>query len=200
MRSVFGCAAAFVLVAPAAADLPAPVAATRIVDFQPPIPRGPTIPGSCWTSSIATNRPDAYRCTSGNEIFDPCFGSDKRSVVVCDPNPALGKPGFALHLTKPLPTSTPLPGPVTPWMVALTDGYICTPFTGTRATIEKQVIAYGCVKRGAAPRTTGPYIGLVGGTMTHGPVWRVEKAVYVPGPMGEATGTIARVPIAAVWR
>lgn len=205
-RSVLGWGAAFVLallapaVSLAAPVSDAPVSETKIVDFQPAIPPGPLITGSCWTSSIATNRPDAYRCMRGNEIFDPCFGSDKANVVVCEPNPAVGKPGFALHLTKPLPAGTPLPGPVTPWLVALTDGYICTPFTGTRERIHKQIIAYSCAKPGVEPPASGPYTGLVGGTMTHGRVWRVQKAIYVGGPMGNATGTVAIVPIAAVWR
>jgi hypothetical protein len=202
-RSVLGWGAAFVLalLAPAATtSLAAPVSETKIVDFQPAIPPGPQIVGNCWTSSIATNRPDAYRCMRANEIFDPCFTTEKTNIVVCDPNPALGKPGFALHLSKPLPAGTPLPGPVTPWLVALTDGYICTPFTGTRERIHKQIIAYGCAKPGVAPPASGPYTGLVGGTMTHGRVWRVQKAVYVGGPMGNVTGTLATVSIATVWR
>lgn len=201
-RSIAGWAAALVLalVASAAGSPAAPVVQTRIVDFQPVVPPGPPLAGNCWTTSIATNRPDVYRCMRGNAIYDPCFSTNASDIVVCDPNPALGKPGFALHLTKPLPTPAPPPGPVTPWLVQLDDGTLCTPFTGTRETIGKHIIAYGCTKPGGAKPASGPLTGLLGDTMTHGRVWKVRKAVYTPGPMGKATGTIATVPIAAVWR
>jgi hypothetical protein len=201
-RSVLGCGAALVLVllAPATLSVAAPVTETRVVDFQPEIPPGTPIAGNCWTTSIATNRPDVYRCMRGNQIFDPCFSSNTANVVVCDPNPALRKPGFAMRLTKRLPTAAPPPGPVTPWMVQLDDGTICTPFTGTRETIAQHIIAYGCTKPGGALPASGPSTGLLGASMTHGHVWRVRKAVYTPGPMGKATGTIATVSIAAVWR
>ena len=29
--------------------------------------------GSCWIESLASSRPDAWRCSSANRIYDPCF-------------------------------------------------------------------------------------------------------------------------------
>jgi hypothetical protein len=184
-----------VLALPAVAQ----VAATRVLTYRPAVPPGHPADGECWTTSIATNRPGAYRCFHGNEIFDPCFAA-RPDLVVCDPNPALGKPGFALRLTRTLPAGTPLPGPVTPWMVLLADGNVCTPLTGTRAMIERQIIAYDCAKRDARIGENGPWTGLLEGSMTPGRVWRVRKAVYTSGSMGQVKGTITTAAIAALWR
>ncbi|HTJ25466.1 MAG TPA: hypothetical protein VMA36_04795 [Candidatus Limnocylindria bacterium] len=187
------------LILAAAVPAGAQPATTRVVTYRPAIPPGNPEPGQCWTTSIATNRPDAYRCLRGNEIFDPCFAA-RANLVVCDPNPALGRRGFALVLTRPLPTATPPPGPVEPWMVQLTDGSVCTPFTGTRTMIDGRIIAYGCAKRDARVGENGPWTGLLEQTMTTGRVWRVRKAVYSAGPDGRAKGTITTATIAAVWR
>jgi hypothetical protein len=192
----------FVLVlALAGAALPAAaqVAATRVVTYRPAVPLERPSSGHCWTTSIATNRPGAYRCLRGNEISDPCFAV-RPDMVVCDPNPALGKRGFALALTQPLPAATPLPGPVTPWMVQLADGSVCTPFTGARTMIDRQIIAYGCAKRDGRTGENGPWTGLLEGSLTPGRVWRVRKAVYTAGVTGPAKGTITTAVVSTVWR
>ena len=196
--SVRGSVLALVLVAAMALPTAAQHPATRVLTYRPEVPPGRPSEGRCWTTSIATNRPGAYRCFRGNEISDPCFAV-RPDLVVCDPNPALSKRGFGLRLTGPLPAATPLPGPVTPWMVLLSDGYVCTPFTGARAMIERQIIAYGCAKRDARIGENGPWTGLLEGSMTPGRVWRVRKAVYTEGTMGQAKGTITTATITALW-
>lgn len=182
-----------------AASIPASAQheATRVLTYRPAIPPGPPATGHCWTTSIATNRPDAYRCLRGNEIYDPCFAA-RENLVVCDANPALSRRGFALALTRPLPSATPLPGPVQPWMVELADGNVCTPFTGTRPMIDRQIISYACSKRDARVTENGPWTGLLEQTMTVGRVWRVRKAVYTGGSL--VKGTITTAVIDTVWR
>jgi hypothetical protein len=195
---VCGTVLALLLAAAVVPSLAQPVA-TRVVTYRPAIPPGKPESGHCWTTSVATNRPDAYRCLRGNEIFDPCFAV-RANLVVCDPNPALDRRGFALALTRPLPAATPLPGPVQPWMVQLSDGNVCTPETGTRAMVEHRIIAYGCTKRDARVTENGPWTGLLEQTMTTGRVWRVSKVVYSAGTAGAAKGTITTATIATVWR
>src|SRR5580704_2213338 len=135
MRSrVLSCVAAL-------AALPALLAAPVVAGAAPPtavhvfaaaVPKGKPIAGNCWTTSIATNRHGAYRCMAGNSISDPCFTTSTPDIVVCDPNPVAGEPGFAMRVHGPLPASPPVKGTVMPWLVELYDGIVCMPLTGTR--------------------------------------------------------------------
>ncbi|HET9095857.1 MAG TPA: hypothetical protein VFN37_04295 [Candidatus Baltobacteraceae bacterium] len=59
--------------------------------------------GHCWTSSIASQRSDAYRCMAGNGIHDPCFTLSPREVAC--PTGIAADRGIAITLTKPLPQS-----------------------------------------------------------------------------------------------
>ena len=84
--------------------------ATKVVDYVPPAPaeNATIVVGSCWTNSIAAPyRSDAWRCTVGNEIHDPCFQIPGNANLLCDPNPgniADASP-VILSLVKPLPKS-----------------------------------------------------------------------------------------------
>lgn len=59
--------------------------------------------GHCWTSSIASQRSDAYRCMVGNAIHDPCFTLSQREVAC--PTDVAANRGIVITLTKPLPES-----------------------------------------------------------------------------------------------
>src|SRR5580658_3794361 len=71
----------------------APVAAatkTTVVVFQP-WSKGALMSGfivsdrargSCFTHSLSTDRPDAWRCFEGNDILDPCFAASPHAVTV----------------------------------------------------------------------------------------------------------------------
>jgi hypothetical protein len=78
-----------------------PQTATAVIQYQPPT----NLPdsgreGYCWTGSIAAPyRTDAWRCTEGNAIHDPCFSLPNRNFVVCGANPVTGDNGFTLTLT-----------------------------------------------------------------------------------------------------
>jgi hypothetical protein len=108
--------------------------------------------GSCWTNSIAIPyRSDAWRCMVGDAISDPCFsiaGSD--SSVMCNPDPsgALATKPFVLSLTSPLPDPNSNIDPeaqTTGWLIKLSDGTVCTPFTGTQTIMQDGTVAtYGC--------------------------------------------------------
>jgi hypothetical protein len=190
---------AFALVAAPFAAAPAAERPTRVTTYVPVIP-SKTVSGSCWTRSIAApTRADAYRCMVGNSIYDPCFVPKRRSVAVCDVNPAANGRGFALRLTKPLPNEPVFTGRAQPWLVQLADGEVCVPLTGTHEAIRGETILYEC-SESRALRGNGSMSGLIDGSFTPGTVWHVRRAVYRVSRAGNVTGTIATVPLAAVWR
>jgi hypothetical protein len=153
---------------------------TQVVVYIPPVPATstPVESGSCWTNSIAAPfRPDAWRCSVGNSVQDPCFQiPGDTSVVLCGVNPAVPNATslFVLKLTQPLPVPEPMPG--TPpsdwaWLVKLADGTLCSPFTGTLPVAVGGVSAnYGC-----APKVSGAEGLLIFGDFnTSSSVWTAQ--------------------------
>jgi hypothetical protein len=198
--AVFGAMALPLLVAEISLAAPAAtstVPPTAVHAYSPSHPSGTPKNGDCWTNSIASNRPTAYRCMVGNNIYDPCFQSSSSTVVVCDANPAKRQPGFALHVTKPLPAAQKPNGPILPFMVQLRDGSICTPETGTRALVGKTVVGYDCTASGQA---TDTYVGLGDKLNMKSPIWTAQRIVYRSGSKGPQLVSSATVQIAAVWR
>ncbi len=123
-------AAALTLAAWGAGPAPASTASTTVVKYSPRNMKAQKMmDGNCWTSSIASTRKDAYRCMSGNSIYDPCFTIDRKSVA-CPTDLSAGR-GIVLDLTKPLPPpESPLPAPQAFEMV-LQSGAKCNRATGT---------------------------------------------------------------------
>ncbi|HZT11209.1 MAG TPA: hypothetical protein VFA29_00265 [Candidatus Baltobacteraceae bacterium] len=107
-------------------------AETRVVSYTPSMTtartHGRAYRGSCWTSSIASQRADAFRCMVRNEIFDPCFSSGPHNVVC--PSPPDAVHGTFISMNKPLP---PHMGPIhrNVWMMQLAGGINCSMGTGT---------------------------------------------------------------------
>lgn len=105
--------------------------------------------GHCWTGSISTQRRDAWRCTVGNEIADPCFSvSAKSSSVVCPQGPWSHK-GLEIELEKPLPIHSGNHAKpsvkLEPWALLLADGKRCMIATGATTAIEGHRLDYFCV-------------------------------------------------------
>ena len=173
---------------------------TRVTTYVPVIPAGRAVAGACWTRSIAApTRPDAYRCMTGNSIYDPCFVPKRSNVAVCDVDPVTNGRGFALRLTEPLPNEPVFTGRAQPWLVEVADGEVCIPLTGTHEAIDGQTILYEC-SESRALRNAGSLSGLIDGSFTAGTVWRARRAVYQEAShMGKPTGTVTTVPLAAVW-
>jgi hypothetical protein len=105
-------------------------ASTTVVHYSPKNMKAQKmLDGSCWTSSIASPRADAYRCMAGNEIYDPCFVIDPKSAGC--PTDLTSDRGVVLNLTKPLPKpESPAPSPQAFAMV-LQSGAACNRATGT---------------------------------------------------------------------
>jgi hypothetical protein len=179
--------------------------ATEIIKYIPPAPLA-TIPveeGSCWTSSIAAPyRTDAWRCTVGNSISDPCFAIPGNKNLLCGAVPAKPKSisAFVLKLTQPLPGGSIVQGPVPndwAWLLKLQDGTLCSPFTGTRPfTQEGESANYGC-----APGPLGNDLFIFGDFNTSTPQWTARVGILsIPTSTLPSAKNIKNVPIATIWQ
>ena len=118
--------------------------------------------GDCFYGSLSTPRRDAWRCETGNLIYDPCFSSPHAPGRVACPVTQLDA-GIVIRLTRGLPSryrNTLRPSVrLTPWNVWLTGGQECQWITGASGIISGQRVNYGCTGRllllGMPRRTTG---------------------------------------------
>ena len=180
--------------------------ATQVVTYMPAATASstPVAQGSCWTSSIAAPfRSDAWRCSVGNSVNDPCFEIPGSKDLLCGADPARpnATSSFVLALTQPLPAPETIGGPVPAnwaWLLQLADGTVCSPFTGTLPVVEGGVSAnYGC-----APKTPGGEgLLLFGDLNASTSEWTAEAGTIVAS--GSGLPVIANeetVPVAAVWQ
>lgn len=124
--------------------------------------------GSCFARSAASpDRPDAWRCTVGNAIQDPCLESvtGDPKVLACVRDPWSANVTL-LTLTSPLPQESPSKSDwkdTLPWALELANGRHCTLMTDATAPIAGMRINYGC-----------PDGSIVAGDIDRSqPVWRV---------------------------
>ncbi|HEY5220599.1 MAG TPA: hypothetical protein VIJ29_00400 [Candidatus Paceibacterota bacterium] len=181
--------------------------ATQVIAYVaiPPASSTPVESGSCWTNSIAAPfRSDAWRCTVGNSISDPCFQiSNSTSSLLCDVNPTVidSTSTFVLKLTKPLPTPEVPPAGDVPsnwaWLIQLEGGTLCTPFTGTLPiTATGEAASYGC-----APGPLGDNLLIFNELNSSSSAWTAEV-----GTISETTSSLpviassSTVPVETVWQ
>ena len=179
-----------------AAEPPAAPARTQIKLLTPFGPAGLSIGmavtekvnGSCFTSSNASaSRPDAWRCSSGSGILDPCYqrilGDEKQlACPVGGPWPANV---VLLTLTQPLPSEPRKEisrADTLPWALELANGQRCTLMTGAMPPVAGMRINYGC---------PGGF-QVVGDIDRAGPVWRVFF-------QGEKSIALEQVDVAVAW-
>jgi hypothetical protein len=176
-------------VAPRAAQA---LRATEVIFYVPSMPAGTPQDGSCWTGSIAAPRPGAWRCSVGNAIHDPCFQvPPHRDELVCGADPALGKNGFPLKLTKPLPASGALASAIgQPWIMQLADNSICEAMTGTLPSVGGNPARWSCFlpppRVGEHPKTVG-YVTEV----RRAKIWTVLR--YTPEMIGAPPDASRRI-------
>ncbi len=149
----------------------------RIVTFRPELPRGSPIKGSCWTSSLATDRPGAWRCSANNSIYDPCFAeSNTSALVICQDDPFKSQ-AISLELTKPLPAAAVTHCKDCVWALELVDGSTCTVAgTGTLIPVGGQVMRWGCSDPSCSG-TSCPSVGIVG-SLALGRTWKAQKVTF----------------------
>jgi hypothetical protein len=192
---------------PSASPTATPAAnATQVVAYVPPAPTAatPTESGSCWTNSIAAPfRTDAWRCSVGNAISDPCFQIPGGNDLLCNVNPAnpAATSSFVLQLTQPLPAAQVPEGTVPAnwaWLVQLSDGTICSPFTGTLPIAQGGISAnYGC-----APATPGGEGLLIFGDLNASTSpWTAQVGLLSAATSGlPAVTSQETVNVATVWQ
>jgi hypothetical protein len=144
--------------------------------------------GTCFASSAASSsRPDAWRCSSGNGILDPCYqrilGDEKQlACPVGGPWPANV---VLLTLTQPLPTEPRKEtnrADTMPWAIELANGQRCSLFTGAMPPVAGMRINYGC---------PGGF-QVVGDIDRSQPVWKVFF-------QGEKSIALEQVDVAVAW-
>jgi Protein kinase domain len=139
--------------------------------------------GSCFGGSIAIQRSDAFRCTVGNDIEDPCFMVNQTQVLCPDGGPWTNQ-GILVNVPS-LPTADRVKGQGTsgqPWAIQLAGGSQCLAITGASNVIANQRLNFEC---------TGG-VGLYGNVQRSGSAWMI----YVSPPH---SGQIALRPIATAW-
>jgi hypothetical protein len=110
---------------------------------------GKVVRGSCWEGAVLDQRSDAWRCTHGDRLYDPCFvnGVGVGSLAACPLTP-WGRRVVLLRLTKKLPLHYANRNrPVThllPWGIVTGSGKHCFMLSGATATVAGQRINYGC--------------------------------------------------------
>jgi len=188
-----------------ATQTPPALLATQVIQYTPSQPASgmPTEKGSCWTNSIAAPfRTDAWRCSVGNGISDPCFQiPNSTGTLLCDVNPTVADSSstFVLKLTQPLPASQVPPG-LAPanwaWLVELQNGTLCTPFTGTLPITATGIAAnYGC-----APGPLGSSTLIFGDLNTSTSAWTASV-----GTLNETSSNLptiassSTIPVTAIW-
>jgi hypothetical protein len=124
---------------------------TKVYRYQPTLAAAPlplSSDNSCWTNSIASPRADAFRCSIGSNIHDPCFSFQRpedappMGVMVCphDPRVASDDVAFVYDLSQ-------LPSPQSardnPWFMVV-DGNPCIMMTGTTGKIGGVAVPFEC--------------------------------------------------------
>jgi hypothetical protein len=154
MRTIFK-AAIFLCVAGTAFAVALAAPSTKVVMFAPFGPGGlnasykvtSKIHGACWTGSIASQRPDAWRCMVSNSIYDPCFSNAALSSVACSNDP-FSKSVVLIVLDKPIPTQERNKGKPAPWALLLANGTRCFLATGATGEVGGLRLNYECSSGG----------------------------------------------------
>jgi hypothetical protein len=139
--------------------------------------------GSCFGSSNVTTRTDAYRCMSGNDIYDPCFFVNQTQVLCPNGGPWANR-GLLLNVgTLPSTPATQDQGTKgQPWAIQLGSGTNCLAISGATNLIAGQRLGYDC----------SGGVGLYGNVQRSGSAWMI----YVGTPHSAA---LSLRPIAVAW-
>ncbi|HLR47280.1 MAG TPA: hypothetical protein VK092_08965 [Deinococcales bacterium] len=142
--------------------------------------------GECFAPSLASpGRPDAWRCSAGNRILEPCFGApagqDDAVRLACAGDPFGGEITM-LTLSEELPASAEPATEALPWAVELGNSERCTLLTGATASLAGKRIDYGCEGGGV----------VAGGVNRSGPVWTV---LY----QAKGDAYLEQVPVERAW-
>jgi len=131
------------------------------------------VKGSCGMHSLASERPDAWRCIAGDDMYDPCFvrSSDERTLA-CAESP-FSKRVTLMTVTKALADKLKLTGEIwglrlrgAPWGLHLVSGDTCVFAQGATDAVAGERLNYAC-------RKTGWIIGV---PVRSAPIWTARTA------------------------
>lgn len=156
----------------------------------------PNTQTSCQVASLATTRPDAWRCVTADPCFEPPLGRGDLRVVACSNGPWLDQV-VILDLAYPLPTpqecraiahcrpNLDLTRP--PWALELANGARCLPYLGTSDFIAGVRANYYCLD------ADGTQQGVAVGEIDRSdPTWRI---FYLP----DGGDVMAQAGILVAW-
>lgn len=150
---------------------------------------GPTVSGTCLSSSLVTPRRDAWHCMAGSQLYDPCFSSSGASGVVLCVTAPWSKTGVKVRLSRPLPNASAKSGAPSsgnqPWALQLYNGQTCVLTSGAALVVSGQSLDYTCTGV-----TSG---GLWGFPSRHSQPWTIFSA---PATAKQLT---TRVKIKLAW-
>lgn len=162
------------------------VARTQVIRFTPPTTASQQASGSCFASSAAALRADAFRCMAGNLIMDPCFTiPGNSSAVICVRDPQDPSTFVQFNLTQPLPAAGPTASPPQPWFLKLADQSSCGVLTGATGAVNGQRLNFGC--------TSGWDLL---GTPTQDTVWTIPAVLLAPNSLNVQQSATAKIAIA----
>ena len=145
------------------------------------------VTGKCFAESVADpSRPDAWRCSAGNAIHDPCFANimGDNKTLACARSPWESQVTL-MNLTAPPDSSKRKEIPrsqAMPWALELANGDHCALFTGATAPVAGMRINYGCPGGGQ----------VVGDIDRSQPVWRVFY-------QKEGAASLVQVEVTVAW-
>ena len=194
MRAVCLAAVSLCLLSPLAVRADT-VKTTKVVVFRPYAADGTLAPslhvsrrgtGDCWTSSLTTSRPDAWRCAVKNDLYDPCFSRSATAKQVVCPLDVAKRTVLVITLTKPLEAPAGenkrvndmiRPG-TAPWYVRLQGGASCRFEAGATFTYKTDRANYEC--------SDGTWVVGIPQVHEHGPA----TAVIVKGDDAKTSRTV----------
>jgi len=144
------------------------------------------ISGKCFAPSLASQgRADAWRCSAGNLILDPCYESipSAQPLLACPTSP--WQPQVRLLAATGIPHDQANPGTLTaqlPWALELADGSRCQFLTGATTAVAGMRLNYGCANG----------VSVVGTVDRSQPLWRV----FVLPQSGPA---VRQVDVTVAW-
>jgi predicted Ser/Thr protein kinase len=140
------------------------------------------VTGTCFSTSNIVERPDAYRCSVGNTLYDPCFAVGA-TAALCPAGGPWSNSGILVRAAPPSGPQNPdqgTKGP--PWAVELASGPRCLELSGAVQVVAGQPLRYGC----------GGGVGLYGDVRRSGPVWVIYEGTA-------HSATLELKPISVAW-
>ncbi len=100
----------------------------------------------CWITSLSSNRSDAFRCSVGNGIYDPCFEDPigDESIISCPSEPYEEDPMMFKMISRPHFDKETEKTDAVPWYIILKNKQTCRFITGATTTIANRRLDYGC--------------------------------------------------------